>query len=153
MTTTTAHASWAEIETLVGQPFQGDWFQMDAGRLPVFDHVTYVDDNPNAVSSDLYPDGLIEGFHLLALLDHLVNPVCFIDDPAWSGWNYGFDRVRFVSMVTAAERIRVAGRVSEVRPRGDDRYEVKLDCTIEVEGREKPAMVAEWRVVWTRTEE
>jgi hypothetical protein len=153
MTMTIAQATRGEIETLEGQPFRSEWFQVDPDRLPIFDQATYVDDNPNPVDSDLYPEDLIEGFHLLGLLDHLINPVVFIDDPAWSGWNYGFDRVRFVSTVTARERIRVSGHVGQVKPRDKGRYEVLLNCTIEVEGREKPAMVAEWRVVWTRTTE
>jgi hypothetical protein len=146
--TVVAVARWQDIASLVEKPFVGDWFSVEQERLGWFDKAAYVDENENSLSSALYPDGLVEGFHLLSLLDHLVNKVLFIDDPDWTGWNYGFDSVRFVSMVSIKDRIRVAGTVAAIEPRGE-RYLVTIDCRIEVEGREKPGMVAVWKVLWT----
>jgi hypothetical protein len=50
--------------------------------------------------------------------------------------------------VQAGQPIRLAGTVAEVTARGDD-FLVLLDCVIEVQGRDKPAAVAAWRVLWT----
>lgn len=143
-----AAGSWADREQLVGQAFVSDWLQVDDEHIAQFEAGSYVETNPNGVNVELYPEGLIEGFHLLSLLDYLVNGVSYISDEEWSGWNYGFDKVRFVSPVTTSDRIRVRGEITSLTPRGDDAL-VLYNCTIEVEGRERPGAVAEWRVLWT----
>lgn len=141
---------WDELPTSAGAPFVGPWFTVDADRLPMFDRATYVDSNAVELTGSNFPDGLIEGFHLLALLDHLTNEVLHVDDPRWTGWNYGLDKVRFVSPVTIHDQIRVTGTIADVTARGDDQL-VLLHCVIEVQGREKPGMTAQWRVLWTLT--
>lgn len=143
-----ASAPWDDLDSLIGRPFVSDWLRVDDEHIRAFEAGSYVESNPNGVNAELYPEGLVEGFHLLSLLDYLVNGVSFVEDEGWSGWNYGFDRVRFVSPVTTSDRIRVRGSVSSVLEKGDDRvvtYEVVLD----VEGREKPGAVAQWLVYWT----
>lgn len=143
----TLTASWDNVSALAGTEFTGDWFAVDADRLPLFDHATYTDENINQVEESGYPENLVEGFHLLSLLDHLVNRAVHVSGPGVFGWNYGFDKVRFTSPVTAGEPIRVRGRVTEVAARGAG-YLVRFDVRIEVEGRDKPAMIADWRVLW-----
>ncbi|MFF5085009.1 hypothetical protein ACFY36_48895 [Actinoplanes sp. NPDC000266] len=144
-----ASATWAEVPGLAGRTFRGSWFSASPERNGAFDEVTYVHDNVHQLDGGHFPDGLMEGFYVLSLLDHLVNEVVYVDDPRWSGWNYGLDRVRFVSPLTVADRFRVHGTIREITARGEN-YLVLLDCAFEVEGRNKPAMVAAWRVLWTR---
>jgi acyl dehydratase len=60
------------------------------------------------------------------------------------GVNYGFDKVRFIAPVKSGKRVR--GRfflksAQEKRPR---QWEFHHDVTVEIEGEEKPALVAEW---------
>ncbi|MFG2966888.1 hypothetical protein ACGFZS_26800 [Streptomyces sp. NPDC048288] len=141
-------APWSEVPSLAGGEFVGSWFTASPERNEAFDEVTYVLDNKHVLDGGHFPEGLMEGFYLLALLDHLVNEVVYVEDPKWSGWNYGLDRVRFVSPLTTGDRFRVRGTLREVTPRRDGHL-VLLDCAYEVEGRDKPAMVAEWRVLWT----
>ncbi|MFG2965878.1 hypothetical protein ACGFZS_21595 [Streptomyces sp. NPDC048288] len=139
---------WDDVPSIVGNDFLGSWFSASTERNTAFDEVTYVLDNAHELDGGNFPEGLMEGFYVLALLDHLVNEVVHVDDPGWSGWNYGLDRVRFVSPLTVNDRFRVRGTVREVTPRNGG-YLVFLECDYEVEGRERPAMVAEWRVLWT----
>ena len=146
--TTIVSSSWDDISTMQNREFTGGWFSVDADRLEPFDFATYTDQNTFALEGSNFPDGLVEGFHLLGLLDHLSNQVLYIDDPAWTGWNYGLDRVRFVSPVTIDDIFRLRGTVSEVVPRGDG-HMLLLSCWLEVRDRVKPAMTAEWRVLWT----
>ncbi len=147
-----ASAQWNDIETLAGREFRGQWLHLDPERLIDFDRAALIDDNDHGFAS-IYPEGLIEGFHQLALLDHLVNAVLFIEDPRWSGWNYGFDFVRFTSVVTTSDPIRVSGSVHSVTSRGDGAYLVELRCTIEVAGRAKPSCVVHWKVMWVLADE
>jgi acyl dehydratase len=56
--------------------------------------------------------------------------------------NYGLDKVRFLAPVRAGARVRNRIRLVAVEARGDGRFLVTIDNTIEVEGGAKPALVA-----------
>jgi acyl dehydratase len=66
------------------------------------------------------------------------------------GVNYGMNKVRFVSPVRVGSRIRVRfvlQSIKDVEPSG---LEAQYNATIEAEGSEKPACVAEWLVRYYR---
>lgn len=138
---------FAELPSLAGRSFLGDWFSVDASKLPLFDEVTYTSENPYPLDTDAYPEEMVEGFHLLALLDHLVNPLLRISDGPCVGWNYGLDRVRFVSPVRAGQKIRVRGTIGAVRPKGSG-FLLLCQCAVEAEGSDRPGMVADWWTYW-----
>jgi len=138
---------FARLPSLSGQSFLGGWFIVDAGKLPLFDRAIYTDQNPYPLDSSGYPDGLVEGFHLLALLDHLVNPLLRVSDGPCVAWNYGLDRVRFVSPVRAGQKIRVSGTVGAVKPRRGG-FQILCQCAVEVEGCDRPGLVADWWTYW-----
>jgi acyl dehydratase len=60
------------------------------------------------------------------------------------GINYGFDRVRFPGPASVGSRIRLRSELVDVEPRRDGHFLVKTRNTIEVEGQDKPAVVADW---------
>ncbi|MEV4036310.1 hypothetical protein [Streptomyces umbrinus] len=138
--------SLAEVATLRGRTFVGDWLAVDSDRLPAFEHATYLDEGLYP-DEDPYPDGLVEGFHLLGLLDRLISGTFRPVPGTVEGWNYGMDRVRFVSPVLAGERMRAHFTVAETEPKGDGQV-LLLRCVVEVEGRERPGFTADWRVFW-----
>ncbi len=138
--------AWDEVESLGGRCFSSGWMSVSAAHRKLFETASYVDENEFRLAD--FPVDLVEGFHLLSLLDHLSNGVLSVDDPAWSGLNYGFDRVRFVSPVRVGDNLRLVGSVSRVAEKGDGRL-ITLACTLEVEGRDRPAVVADWLVYWT----
>jgi len=142
---------FAGLPSLVGCSFLGDWFIVDAGSLPLFDRAIYSDQNAYPLDARGYPEDLVEGFHLLALLDHLVNPLLRVSDGPCVAWNYGLDRVRFISPVRAGQKIRVRGTVGAVRPKGTA-FLILSRCAVEVEGRESPGMVADWWTYWLAPE-
>ncbi len=59
------------------------------------------------------------------------------------GVNYGFNKVRFVSPVRAGARIRGVFHMKEVEV-NPGFVTIVMDVTVEIEGQEKPALVAEW---------
>ena len=59
--------------------------------------------------------------------------------------NYGLNRVRFVSPVPAGSRIRALITLKAVDAVSDG-FQVTWEVTIERDGAEKPACVAEWIV-------
>jgi acyl dehydratase len=60
------------------------------------------------------------------------------------GVNYGFDKVRFVSPVPVGKRIRATSVLSDVQLKDANNLQVTRTVTVEVEGGERPACVAEW---------
>ena len=58
------------------------------------------------------------------------------------GVNYGSDKVRFLTPVKVGSRVRLRIKVLSVDPRPDGSLLVKNETTVEVEGSEKPALIA-----------
>ena len=136
-----------QLAALGGRSFVGDWFSVEAGRLSLFDHAAYTDENPHPLPLAGYPDEMIEGFHLLSLLDHLMNHVLYLDGPDAFGWNYGFDRVRFVTPIRAGEAMRLSGSLATIKPKNNG-FLVRADCEVEVKEGGRPGFVAQWWVNW-----
>ncbi len=59
------------------------------------------------------------------------------------GLNYGSNKIRFISPVPAGARIRLRQRLVKAEPVEDNGIRVTSQMTMEVEGGERPAMVAE----------
>lgn len=139
----------ARMAALVGQGFGiSDWIAIERERITAFGAAT---DDDSAVHLDVaaaaaagFDDVFAQGFLTLSMLMWLQKGV--VPDPKGmtSGFNYGFDRVRFLSPVMRGARIRgrfVLRSLEEVRPGA---WRRTLDVTIEIEGQDKPALTAEW---------
>lgn len=61
--------------------------------------------------------------------------------------NYGLDRLRFTAPIPSDSKIRARFDVVSRTPRSQTETLIKYAVTIEVEDREKPAMVADWLIV------
>jgi hypothetical protein len=141
-----AHPSLAP--ELSGGSFVTPWFTMDAERSDLFEQATYLDCYAHPYTEDGYGEDLVEGYHLLGMLDFLLNQVLWSEGP-WLAWNYGLDGVRFVSVVRHSDRVRIRGQVMEVIDRGEQGHLLVLSLVGEVHGRERPGFVATQRVLWT----
>ena len=124
-----------------------DWVQV--GQSTVDDFAAATDDrqwihvDPERASRETAFGGTIaHGLLTLSLLPKLYQS-CISLEPRRMGINVGFNRVRFTSPVRTGSRIR--GRfVLERAERIDSGWQMIWKVTIECEGVEKPACVAEW---------
>ena len=66
-----------------------------------------------------------------------------IPEDAAAGLNYGIDKVRFLAPVPAGARVRLRVVLAGVEPREGGQVVMKTHNTLEVEGSEKPALIAE----------
>lgn len=137
-----------QAPAMIGETlFVSPWTEVDREHLAQFAWATYLDaghtDLTVSRNNPLGPD-LVDGFLLLSLLTSMHFNNSRIDPAGLWGLNYGLDRVRFTSPVFAGERIRCVAVLTAAEDRGDGRMLIKTTNTIEVEGRDKPAMVAEW---------
>ena len=123
-----------------------DWLQVDQQRINAFadatlDHqIIHID--PQAEATKKLGGTIAHGFLSLSLLSHLVASLIGAHKDDHTVLNYGLNRVRFLTPVPAGASIRLQSTVKAVttKPNG---VLVTLDNTIEIEGKHKPAMVAE----------
>ena len=87
------------------------------------------------------------GFWTLSMLPYLMRNATGTDFPpdTVAGINYGFDRIRFPGPVLIGSRIRVRLKLVDVTRRENGQYMIRTESTVEVENRDKPALVADWR--------
>ena len=88
---------------------------------------------------------LAHGFLTLSLLSHLMQRVMQIRGRVRLAINYGLNRVRFVSPVREGAKVRGRFQLLSCKDLGEA-IEAIYGATIECEGSEKPACVAEWIV-------
>jgi acyl dehydratase len=132
-------------------PQASDWFVVTQDLINKFGVATcddhWIHTNPERASRESPFGGTVaHGFWTLSMLSHLSQNATGIVYPpgAQFGINYGFDRVRFPGPVPVGSRIRLNYKLVDIEARGGGRYLVRTENHIEVEGQEKPALVAEW---------
>ncbi len=145
----TATVTRAELAGLVGKELGvSDWFPIDQARVNAFADVTldhqFIHVDPARARGTPFGGTIAHGFLTLSLLVHLCLP--FIPVPANRELivNYGFDKIRFVAPVRVGKRIRARGTLGAVEERKPNQIQLRVDVTVEIEGEEKPALVAEW---------
>jgi acyl dehydratase len=125
-----------------------DWFLVDQQRVNDFADVTldhqFVHVDVERARQTPFGGTIVHGFLTLSLLVHLC--LAFIPELANRKLlvNYGFDKVRFAAPVKVGKRIRAVGTLAEVAERKPGHVLMRVDVTVEIEGENKPALVAEW---------
>ena len=86
---------------------------------------------------------IAHGYLTLALVAAMVMELGVIPPDAASGLNYGLEKVRFIAPVKAGARVRTRASLLSAEQQSGGRMLLKLNCTLEIEGEPKPALVAE----------
>ena len=125
-----------------------DWIAIDQARIDQFadcteDHQWIHVDIDRARHESPYGATIAHGFLTLSLLPKLRNDLGLVPDGVAHALHYGLDRVRFLSPVKAGARVRVRVTLLSVTEKGDGRTLLKTSNTVEIEGEEKPALIAE----------
>ena len=123
-----------------------DWMTIEQSRVDMFADAT--DDHQWIhVDEEKAKDGpfgttIAHGFLTLSLLSELLKQVYRIDGVKM-GINYGLNKVRFTAPVPVGSKIRgVVDIVDVADAKGG--VQVTTRVTVEIEGSERPALVAEW---------
>jgi len=145
MTARTFH-TLAELEAVVGTQIGfSDWLLIDQTRVDTFADATddhqWIHVDPERAANGPFGGTIAHGYLTFSLVPTLVGQI--VDLAGWSTRvNYGSDKVRLPAPVPVGSRIRAGVEVLAVRevPAG---IQVTNRVTVEVEGSERPAMVAE----------
>ena len=127
---------------------QSDWFLIDQERVDQFADVTldhqFIHVDPAAAGATPLGGTIVHGFLTLSLLVHLLEDMVPRPQSLLMGFNYGFDRIRFLAPVPVGSRVRATMRVVDVVERQPQQFLTTYDVSVEIEGTDKPALVATW---------
>jgi acyl dehydratase len=134
--------------SLVGQELGvSGWLQIDQDRIDAFAEATgdhqwiHVDvDRANADSPFGAP--IAHGFLTLSLIPAL-SKQCYLVENAKMGVNYGLNKVRFIAAVRVGSRVRVRSELVDANRIDDYIVHLTVRHTVEIDGSDKPAAVAE----------
>ena len=139
----------AGLNERIGQELGiSDWVAIDQARIDTFASCTgdrqwiHVDVE-RAKRESPFRGPIAHGYLTLAMVAPLAMEVGVIPKDAAAGLNYGIDKVRFLAPVPAGARVRLRVVLAGVEPRDGGQVIMKTQNTLEVEGSEKPALIAE----------
>ncbi len=144
-----AEANWRELQAEVGSELGvSEWFLIDQERVDRFADVTldhqFVHVDPERARATPFGGTIAHGLLTLSLIVHLCLPFVPKLKNTKMLVNYGFDKVRFSAPVKVGNRIRARGKLADIAERQPGQVIMRLDVTIEIEGEDKPALIAEW---------
>lgn len=141
-------ASIAESLDAVGQELGvSEWVVVDQDRINAF-AVTTGDrqwihvDAERAVTESPYGKTIAHGFLTLSLIPALSRDNYRVEN-AKMGLNYGLNKVRFLAPVPAGSRVRLRSELADARQVNDSTVDLIVRQTVELDGSDKPAAVAE----------
>jgi acyl dehydratase len=137
-----------ELQELVGKEIGlSDWMQITQERINAFAEATedrqWIHVNPLKAKFGPFRKTVAHGFLILSLLVHLSSKIGFLQKGVKMLTNVGMNRVRFITPVPVGSRIRNRIVLKDVAEKSNGRLLLTVENTVEIEGQEKPAMVAE----------
>ena len=136
------------FEAMVGQEIGvSEWFTITQDQIDRFADCThdhqFIHVDAEAAADTPFGTTIAHGFLTLSLLSAMAYQMPSVEG-AVMGVNYGMNKMRFVSPVKVNARIRgrfVLAEVTEIRP---GEMQSIMQVTVEIDGQDKPALVAEW---------
>jgi acyl dehydratase len=142
--------SLAAYQAMVGHEIGvSSWHLIDQSRIDVYadvieDHQFIHVDPERAKKETAFGGTVAHGFLTMSLMSIMSYEVMPVIEGTTMGVNYGFDKLRFISPVRAGRRVRGRFTLAEARLRKDKELQSRTNVTVEIEGEDKPALVADW---------
>jgi acyl dehydratase len=123
------------------------WVEVGQGRIDAFAGCTgdrqWIHVDPERAAAGPFGTTIAHGLLTLSLLPAMNEEIGVVPAGVRHVLNYGSDRVRFLSPVRSGSRVRARTALAAAEERGPGRTLVTLHSTVEVEGEERPALVAD----------
>ena len=125
------------------------WHLIDQPRIDTYadvieDHQFIHVDPERAKKETTFGTTIAHGFLTMSLLSIMSYEVMPSVAGATMGVNYGFEKLRFISPVRAGKRVRGRFVLAEAKLRKPKELQSRTNVTVEIEGEDKPAIVADW---------
>ena len=137
----------AELKQAEGETLgSSDWHEVTQTDVDTFADVTgdhqWIHVDVERAKDTPFGGTIAHGYLTLSLGPALNNQVFALEGFAFA-LNYGLNKVRFPAPVPVGSKIRLAAQLGAVEDAGVNAVQAVIDCTIEVEGGEKPACAAQ----------
>ena len=140
----------AMLATIGDDAVAGEWFELTQERINDFADTTldhqFIHIDPERAAQTPFGGTVAHGFLTLSMLVHLSTTIP-VETPRMEGIlmgvNYGMNKVRFINPVPAGSKIRATAQAVDVVLKGNA-VDLTRKMTVEIEGQEKPALIAEW---------
>jgi acyl dehydratase len=137
-----------DLQSRVGEEVAvSPWLEVSQERIDTFaraiEDFQWIHVDPRRAKSSPFGGTIAHGFLTLSLLSRL-SEMTFSFSDRRMGINYGLNRVRFTAPVPSASRVRARFTLAKYEPLEGKGVQVTWSVVVEIEGSDKPALVAEW---------
>jgi acyl dehydratase len=138
-----------DVAELIGhQNPATEWFTVTQEQINTFGDATndhqFIHTDPEKAKATPFGGTIAHGFLTLSMLSYFAFSSDWKIEGAYMGMNYGFDKIRFLAPVKVGSRIRMHSKITEMQEKKPGQFIYKMDLSIEIEGAETPALIAEW---------
>ena len=143
----------SDLPSLIGQEVGvSRWITVDQARIDAFARTTedeqFIHVDPERAKATPFGGTIAHGFLTLSLASAMSYDALAPLDGVVMGVNYGFDKLRFLAPVPAGSKVRGRFKLLSAEAKGADdgvtRWLLKHELTVEIDGGDKPALIAEW---------
>jgi len=145
--------TFEQLRAMAGQELGvSEWTTIDQSRINQFaectgDHQWIHVDPERAKRQSPFRTTIAHGYLTLSIIGALALDLGIVPENTQAAFNYGFDKVRFLSPVRVGARIRLRITLLSMEDRGPGQYLMKAANTVEIEGEPRPALTAETLVM------
>ncbi|WP_122434194.1 MaoC family dehydratase [Pseudomonas viridiflava] len=137
-----------ELKNYIGKELGcSDWLTIDQERINLFAEATgdfqFIHVDPVKAANTPFGATIAHGFLTLSLIPQLMGDLLVLPEGMKMVINYGLDTVRFVQPVLVNSRVRLKVELTDAIEKKPGQWLLKATTTMEIEGQEKPAFVAE----------
>jgi acyl dehydratase len=141
--------SLESYQALVGQEIgTSSWHVVDQTRIDRYADVVedhqFIHVDPERAKATPFGTTIAHGFLTMSMMSVMSYEVMPAIAGTTMGVNYGFDKLRFISPVRSGKRIRGRFVLAEAKLRKPNELQSRTNVTVEIEGEDKPALVADW---------
>ena len=138
----------AELKDYVGKELgRSEWLTIDQERINLFAEATgdfqFIHVDPVKAAQTPFGSTIAHGFLSLSLIPKLMEDILVMPEGLKMVVNYGLDSVRFIQPVKVDSKVRLKVELSEVTEKKPGQWLLKAIATLEIEGMDKPAYIAE----------
>ena len=126
-----------------------EWITVDQEMIDKFADATgdhqFIHVNPEAAKMTPFGQTIAHGFLTLSLFPRMMaESDCPRPEGVKMGVNYGGNKTRFLAPVKSGKRVRGHFKLLELTEKRPGQYQQTLEFSVEIEGEDKPALIAEW---------
>lgn len=142
------HVPVTELSQYVGRELgHSAWLKIDQQRINLFAEATgdfqFIHVDPEKAAKTPFGSTIAHGFLTLSLIPKLIEDILVLPEGLKMVVNYGLDSVRFIQPVKVDSQVRLKVDLAEVTEKRPGQWLLKAIATLEIDGEEKPAYIAE----------